>query len=83
MTTRHAYLVPQPTLSSGRSGWVNIVGIRSAVAWLRRQVAIRRARRALWAMPDHILKDIGLTRSDIDYAVISGRNPVEGLERRR
>ena len=44
--------------------------------WLEtasRRVAMRRARRELFAMPDFMLADIGLTRGEIASAVRHGR----------
>jgi uncharacterized protein YjiS (DUF1127 family) len=37
--------------------------------WLRR----RQGQRALAELPDHLLRDIGLTRGEIDHAVTHGR----------
>ena len=34
-----------------------------------RRAALRRARREMLAMPDHLLKDIGLTRAEIRFSV--------------
>jgi uncharacterized protein YjiS (DUF1127 family) len=48
--------------------------------WLKtasRRVAMRRARRELFAMPDFMLADIGLTRGEIASAVRHGR-PLPG-----
>ena len=51
--------------------------VARALAWLRWQVDIHRARKALHALPDYALKDMGLARSDIDYAVVYGRDANE------
>lgn len=48
--------------------------------WLRRRIeavgrecAMRRARRELSAMPDSLLRDIGIGRGEIEGAVTTGR----------
>jgi uncharacterized protein YjiS (DUF1127 family) len=43
------------------------------VQFLAKELRIRRDRRQLMNMSDHMLKDIGLTRSQIGYAVRFGR----------
>ncbi len=46
-----------------------------AATWLARWLARRRMRRILHEMPDHLLKDVGVSRSDIEYlaaAVVDG-----------
>jgi uncharacterized protein YjiS (DUF1127 family) len=40
---------------------------------IRAKVERRRLSAMLSAMPDHILKDIGISRSEIDYRVQNGR----------
>ena len=44
-----------------------------AVRRIRRRMKIRADRRALQAMPDYLLADIGISRSQIDEATASGR----------
>jgi uncharacterized protein YjiS (DUF1127 family) len=38
-----------------------------------RRAALRRARRELMEMPDHLLRDLGITRSEIAWIVEQGR----------
>lgn len=45
--------------------------------WLARHVEAVAGERALLQMPDHLLKDIGLSRCEVSYAIRHGR---EGLE---
>ena len=40
---------------------------------LRRRRRIRADRRLLHSMPDHLLADIGMSRSQIDHHVVNGR----------
>lgn len=54
--------------------------------WIRRPVLIDRQRRELNYLSDHILKDIGLSRSDVDSIamhLIDGRADVTRRPRRR
>jgi len=44
-------------------------GIASALAALRRAYGRRRDRRHLDSLPNHLLKDIGISRDEIDAAV--------------
>jgi uncharacterized protein YjiS (DUF1127 family) len=55
------------------SAWFGAAAARSARA-LASEVRIRRDRRQLMLMSDHMLKDIGLTRAQIDRAVRYGRD---------
>jgi uncharacterized protein YjiS (DUF1127 family) len=41
--------------------------------YLFRQLKIRRDERMLHELSDHLLKDIGISRSEIQYAVRNGR----------
>jgi uncharacterized protein YjiS (DUF1127 family) len=50
---------------------------RSARHWLARHAEAVAGERALFQMPDHLLKDIGLSRCEVSYAIRHGR---EGLE---
>jgi uncharacterized protein YjiS (DUF1127 family) len=44
------------------------------VAWsVRRQLKIWRDERELYKLPDYLLKDIGISRCEIDYVVRNGR----------
>jgi uncharacterized protein YjiS (DUF1127 family) len=54
------------------SAWFAAVAARCAHA-LANELRIRRDRRALMAMSDEMLKDIGLTRAEIGGAVRYGR----------
>lgn len=40
---------------------------------IRRNLKVRADRRTLQAMPDHLLSDIGISRSEIDRATDRGR----------
>ncbi|TPJ61925.1 DUF1127 domain-containing protein [Mesorhizobium sp. B2-2-3] len=42
------------------------------LAWLARGQRLRHERRHLEAMPDFMLKDIGISRSEIDYVATHG-----------
>ncbi len=61
----------------------NIVAAASAAVArmaraVRREMEIARARRALEAMPDAMLRDIGIDRYQIDAAARFGRDAREG-----
>jgi uncharacterized protein YjiS (DUF1127 family) len=43
------------------------------IAGAGRRAALRRARCGLLEMPDHLLKDLGITRSEIGWIVDHGR----------
>jgi len=45
--------------------------LRRSVKAIARFIKIRHTRRQLQAMPDHLLKDIGISRSDIDSIAIA------------
>jgi uncharacterized protein YjiS (DUF1127 family) len=44
----------------------------SMLAGMRRMLAVRRDRRLLQALPDSLLKDIGVSRGNIDYIAVRG-----------
>ncbi|MEP6566783.1 MAG: DUF1127 domain-containing protein [Mesorhizobium sp.] len=46
--------------------------LAAIVAWFRRSRRLRRDRRHLEAMSNFMLKDIGISRSDIDYVAAHG-----------
>jgi uncharacterized protein YjiS (DUF1127 family) len=46
----------------------------SPLGRIRRWIGSRSAAAALHRLDDHLLKDMGLTRSDINRAVITGRS---------
>jgi uncharacterized protein YjiS (DUF1127 family) len=54
------------------SAWLGAVAVRCAQA-IAKEVRVRRDTRALMAMSDEMLKDIGLTRAEISGAVRYGR----------
>lgn len=55
---------------SGRNGWIfRLVGN------IRDRIEIGRVRRRLSAFDDNLLKDIGISRGDIDRVVRHGREP--------
>ena len=49
-------------------------GLAWLIATIAEELRIRRDMRQLRAMDDHMLKDIGLRRSDIEYCVRYGRD---------
>jgi uncharacterized protein YjiS (DUF1127 family) len=55
------------------SAWFGAVAARCARA-IANEVRIRRDTRALMLMSEYLLKDIGLTRAQIDRAVRYGRD---------
>ncbi|MCW5688054.1 MAG: DUF1127 domain-containing protein [Pseudolabrys sp.] len=75
-----------------RFGWLDAVasGLRAAgrTLWhlLVRIVEHRRRKRmmaALAALDNHVLKDIGIGRSEIPYLVITGRNMADETKRQQ
>ncbi|MBZ9811963.1 DUF1127 domain-containing protein [Mesorhizobium sp. BR1-1-9] len=46
--------------------------LMAILAWLARGRRLRHERRHLEAMPDFMLKDIGISRSEIDYVATHG-----------
>lgn len=48
---------------------------RGAARRMSRRMRVWRDRRALHELPDYLLHDIGISRSEIDYAVENGRRP--------
>ena len=48
--------------------------IRQGIAWIGSRRRLRRDVRELLALDDRILRDIGLRRSDVDYAARHGRS---------
>jgi uncharacterized protein YjiS (DUF1127 family) len=59
--------------STGLSGTLDLA--RRGFASLARSYRIRQDRRALQSMPDHMLRDIGVSRSEIDSVLRYGRSP--------
>ncbi|WP_046864659.1 DUF1127 domain-containing protein [Microvirga massiliensis] len=47
--------------------------VYALIASASRRAALRRARCGLLEMPDHLLKDLGITRSEIAWIVEHGR----------
>lgn len=61
---------PLPRRVAGALVWLAVwVGTRIILG-----MRIRRHRRHLMSLSDHMLKDIGLTRAEITHAVYHGRN---------
>ena len=59
----------------GRTVWASIrAGLVGLIGALARERELRRSMRALASFDDRMLRDIGLTRSDIERAVRSGRS---------
>jgi uncharacterized protein YjiS (DUF1127 family) len=54
---------------SGMPAWLRRAAhvVRRLAAEVRRSIEINSRRRLLHQMPDYLLKDIGISRSDIDY----------------
>ena len=50
-----------------------LAAVRAAAGQVRRRLAIRNDRRRLAEMPDHLLADIGISRSEIANATEFGR----------
>lgn len=69
-------------LRSGISAGVDVA--RRAISWLAREHQRRAGLRALMALDDHLLKDIGLSRSQM-HAMVDGvfRSPEAGQSRER
>jgi uncharacterized protein YjiS (DUF1127 family) len=59
--------------SSSPTAWIADLAARPLLA-LAKERRIRRGTRELMAMSDPMLKDIGLTRADIDHAARYGRD---------
>jgi uncharacterized protein YjiS (DUF1127 family) len=60
-------------------------GVGSMTDRIRRRIQINRNKRLLRELPDHILRDIGVTRGDINTLATYGRipeAPFEGTDRR-
>ncbi len=69
------------TITLPRSGGLSEAGLSSTLALARalyaaiaRSYRIRQDRRALQSMPDHLLSDIGISRSKIEAATEFGRS---------
>jgi uncharacterized protein YjiS (DUF1127 family) len=64
------------------AGQASLPGLRTIAArvlsGVRRVLAARRNRRVLEELPDSLLKDIGISRGNIDYIATCGE---EGLKR--
>lgn len=60
----------QPGVLSGTAVLLGRVA-RASVDWVRRRYSIYMHRRVLHSLPDHILADIGISRSMIDGIVPS------------
>ncbi len=63
-------------MASNQAAHANKLGLlgraRTAVQHVSTAFAVRHERAALHAMPDRMLKDIGVSRSQIDYYVDTG-----------
>ena len=62
-------------------GWVRYFRLASMKThcerfdqWIRRRLRIRADRKVLQAMPDYLLSDLGISRSQIDSATQFGRD---------
>lgn len=56
-----------PAMAVGRLFDDIVTGAASVFRRIRRRVSERQTRDALQALPDHILRDIGVSRSEINY----------------
>ena len=59
------WAVPAPQAPAAKSYGV----FRTVGNWIKRQIAVRRNRRILHDLPDFMLEDIGISRSQIDWIV--------------
>jgi uncharacterized protein YjiS (DUF1127 family) len=59
---------PSNRVSHGRFAFQTVAD------WIRRRIAIERTRRILRALPDYMLEDIGIGRSQIDDVVAGSLN---------
>jgi uncharacterized protein YjiS (DUF1127 family) len=67
----HAARSPAP----GRAVWARVrAGLVGLIGALAREREIRRSIRHLASLNEHVLRDIGLTRGDIERAVRFGRD---------
>lgn len=60
-------------------------GVDSMTNRIRRRIEVNRNKRLLSELPDHILRDIGITRGEINAVARYGRipeAPFEGTDRR-
>ncbi len=55
--------------------------LANAVESVTRLARVHRDRRLLQSMPDHMLADIGIRRSEIDHVVFHGRSAAEFVRR--
>ena len=69
------------SMTMARSGGLSETGLsstfdlaRSIYAAIERSYRIRQDRRVLQAMPDHLLRDLGISRSEIDSVTEFGRS---------
>jgi uncharacterized protein YjiS (DUF1127 family) len=68
-------LRPAQVRSTHRTVWQSTcAAIRGLIAAINRERKIRRSLNELSSWPDYMLRDIGLTRSDVERAVRFGRN---------
>lgn len=58
-----------PTAQASSSRAIFARGARNVADWVRRRYAIYMHRRILHSLPDHVLEDIGISRSMIDGVV--------------
>jgi uncharacterized protein YjiS (DUF1127 family) len=68
----YAVAVPAPRGWQRQTSSVLATGFRMMLA-LKREMEIRRGGAALEGLSDHQLKDIGISRSDIQHVVREGR----------
>jgi uncharacterized protein YjiS (DUF1127 family) len=70
---------------SGTPAWLRRAAgiVRRLAAEIRRAVDINSRRRMLHQMPDYLLKDIGISRSDIDYVAAVLVDEDDDTRRRR
>ena len=78
LTSRSPYIARGIVVVAAPLAWPRQINSLLAMAAtmifaLKREIAIRRARTALEGLSDHLLKDIGISRSDIQRVVREGR----------
>jgi uncharacterized protein YjiS (DUF1127 family) len=61
--------------SRGRRAQPSLALVNRAIAWFRLRSCISQ----LHMLPDHLLRDIGISRSEIDFVISHGRRRGDGI----